>query len=119
MKLLFVDDEPDIRELVEIALSIESEIDLRFESGGGDAIETLKSEFFDIIMLDVMMPPPDGIEILRAIRSNAVHDKTVVIMCTAKTSQEAEMELRELGANHVLHKPFKPLQLADFLSKLA
>jgi DNA-binding response OmpR family regulator len=43
----------------------------------------------------------------------------MVIMCTAKTSQEAEIEFRQLGANHILHKPFKPLQLADFLSKLS
>ncbi|KMK64951.1 response regulator [Puniceibacterium sp. IMCC21224] len=118
MKLLFVDDEADIRELVEMALMTEDDIDVRFAASGAEALDIILSDAFDVIMLDVMMPPPDGLQLLRTARSRAVLNDTIIIMCTAKTSSEAEAEFRSLGANHVLHKPFKPLKLADFLRQL-
>jgi len=115
MKVLYVDDEADIREMVEIALMIEDDIDATFASNGADAIEILKTQDFDVLLLDVMMLPPDGYEVLRVARTLDNHKTTKIIMCTAKTSQEAEKELKESGADEVLHKPFKPLKLADYL----
>lgn len=118
MKILFVDDEDDIRELIEVALSVEEDVDARFVGSGVEAIEIIGSECFDIIVLDVMMPPPDGLEVLRAARRRADLDDAVIVMCTAKTSVESETRFRALGADHVLHKPFKPLQLAAYLRTL-
>lgn len=118
MKVLFVDDEADIRELVEIAVIVEDDIEAHFASSGQEAIDRIVSERFDIVMLDVMMPPPDGLEVLRMASEKAALDDATVVMCTAKTSVEAEREFRELGAHHVLHKPFKPLKLAGYLRSL-
>jgi len=113
MKVLFVDDEADIREMIEIALMVEEDIDATFASGGAEAIEILKAETFDAILLDVMMLPPDGEEVLRT-----AHNTTKIVMCTAKTSQETEQELKAMGADRVLHKPFKPVKLAGYLRQL-
>ena len=118
MKVLFVDDEPDIRELIEIAIITEDDIDAHFAESGIEAVDRIFSERFDIIVLDVMMPPPDGLEVLRLAGEKATNDKSKVVMCTAKTSAEAEEEFRSLGAHYVLHKPFKPLKLADYLRSL-
>lgn len=118
MKVLFVDDEADIREMIEIALMVEEDIDATFASGGAEAIEILKAQTFDALLLDVMMLPPDGEDVLRMARSLPHHKATKIVMCTAKTSLEAEQELLANGADQVLHKPFKPLTLAKFLRSL-
>lgn len=118
MRVLFVDDEDDIRELIEFAIMTEDDIEPTFAGTGLDAIATMETQTFDVIMLDVMMPPPDGMEVLRCARANADLDDTKIVMCTAKTSPESEKKFRDLGADHILHKPFKPLKLADFIRSI-
>ncbi len=118
MKVLFVDDEADIREMIEIALIVEDDIIPTFATSGAEAIEILKTQDFDALLLDVMMLPPDGQEVLRVARTLPNHQSTKIVMCTAKTSQEAEHELKALGADQILHKPFKPVKLAGYLRDL-
>jgi CheY-like chemotaxis protein len=118
MKVLFVDDEADIREMIEIALIVEDDIEATFAASGAEAIEILRAVPFDAVLLDVMMLPPDGYEVLRIARALEIQKDTKIVMCTAKTSQEAERELKALGADQLLHKPFKPVKLASFLRKL-
>lgn len=118
MKVLFVDDEADIRELIEVALITEDDIDPHFAGSGAEAVERIFEDRFDIIVLDVMMPPPDGLDVLRLAGERARENGTKIVMCTAKTSAEAEVEFRSLGADFVLHKPFKPLKMADYLRGL-
>ena len=118
MRVLFVDDEEDIRDLIEIAIITEEDIDATFAASGAEAISLLEKETFDLIVLDVMMPPPNGLDVLRIARSRSDLDDTKIVMCTAKTSVESEQELRSFGADHVLHKPFKPLKLTEFLRKV-
>lgn len=118
MKVLFVDDETDIRELIELAIMTEADIEPTFAGSGIEALALLESQRFDIMLLDVMMPPPDGLDVLRAARANADQSGAIIVMCTARTSSESEEEFRALGADHVLHKPFKPLKLADYLRGL-
>ncbi|SEN53831.1 response regulator [Palleronia pelagia] len=119
MKVLFMDDEADIRELIEFAIMVEDDIDATFVGSGIEAIDLLKEEHFDLLLLDVMMPPPDGLEVLRVARADEKFRASTIVMCTARTSSEAEEELRKLGADHVLHKPFKPLKLAEFIRSVA
>ncbi len=119
MRVLFVDDEADIRELIEIALLTEEDIEPVFAGSGGEAMALFEGQSFDVILLDVMMPPPDGLEVLQAARRNANLSNSRIVMCTARTSPEAEVEFRALGADHVLHKPFKPLRLAQYLRDIA
>ncbi|MBL3706025.1 response regulator [Sulfitobacter sp. BDSS02] len=118
MKVLFVDDEDDIRELIEFAIVTEDDIEPSFAGSGLEAISMIETQPFDIILLDVMMPPPDGLEVLRVARANANVNGAKIVMCTAQTSLEAEKEFREAGADCILHKPFKPLKLAGFLRSL-
>lgn len=118
MRILFVDSEDDIRELIGVAPSIEEDFDARFAGSGMEAMGIIGTESFDIIVLDVMMPPPDGLEVLRAARQRAGHDDAIIVMCTAMTLAESEAGFRALSADHLLHKPFTPLQLADTLRQL-
>ncbi|WP_163852095.1 response regulator [Pseudooceanicola aestuarii] len=119
MRILFVDDEADIRELIEMAVMIEDDIEATFAGTGLEALALLETQVFDILFLDVMMPPPDGLAVLRAARANTDQGDAIIVMCTARTSAESEAEFRALGADHILHKPFKPLKLAEYIRSIS
>jgi two-component system, OmpR family, response regulator len=118
MKLLFVDDESDILELIDAALDFEDDVEAIYTTDGKEAIQMVLSQRFDMIILDMMMPQPDGPAILAEVRKKAAEDGTRVVMCTANTTPEAAASLISLGAHKVLHKPFDPLRLADTLRSI-
>ncbi len=103
MRVLFGDDEEDIREPDEIALLSNDDIEPVFGASGRDAMTIVASQSFDVIM-----PPPDGPEVLRAARRNAKRNDMPIITCTARTAPEAEAEVRALGAGQSLQMPFRP-----------
>ncbi len=115
MKVLIVDDEADILSLIELALEIEDDIDATYESSGAFASDRIISEDFDLYVLDWMMPPPDGRQLLALIRSTPERQSKPVLICTARTGKEAIDEIKEAGATRVIEKPFSPLSLADTL----
>lgn len=115
MRVLIVDDEADILSLVELALEVEDDIDATYESSGALASERITSEEFDLYVLDWMMPPPDGRQLLSLIRSSPDRQSKPVVICTARTGKEAIDYIKEAGATKVIEKPFSPLSLADIL----
>ncbi len=111
-RLLYVDDEADIREIVEFALEDEPDLEVRFATSGPEAIRLHASFQPDLILLDVMMPGLDGPGTLRAIRAGDVRPAVPVAFITAKVQREDVTALRALGAVDVIEKPFDPLTLA-------
>ncbi len=118
MRVLVVDDEADILCLVELALEVEEDIDATYENSGSKASERIASEDYDLYVLDWMMPPPDGRQLLAQIRSNPDRSANPVLVCTARTGKEAIDDIMEAGATRVIEKPFSPLSLADTLRDL-
>lgn len=118
MKILVVDDEADILSLVELALEVEDDIDATYESSGAQASDRIAVEEYDLYVLDWMMPPPDGRQLLAQIRSTPGLASKPVVVCTARTGKEANDEIRSIGATGVIEKPFSPLSFADTLREL-
>lgn len=118
MKVLLVDNEAAILELVEIALDDEDDIKLEATDNGAEGIRRLSSNAYDIFIFDLMMPPPDGLALLRAVRVDPVNGNKPVIICTAKTDPESTESLMAEGATKILAKPFRPLALADQLREI-
>lgn len=115
MRVLIVDDEPDILTLIKFALEVEDDIDATYESSGVLASERIRFEEFDLYVLDWMMPPPDGRQLLSQIRSIPRLLSKPVLICTARTGKGAIDEITEAGASRVIEKPFSPLTLAETL----
>lgn len=115
MKVLFVDNETDIVTLVELALDGEDDIELTAVTSGEAAMGEIASGRYDMFVFDLMMPPPDGRQLLRAVRSDPANADKPVLMCTAKSDAVANEDLRDAGATEVLAKPFDPLSLAEVL----
>jgi CheY-like chemotaxis protein len=112
LKVLYVDDEPDIREVAIMALELDPEFEVRGESSGLGGVATANSWQPDAILLDVMMPSIDGPTTMLLLKSNEATRSIPIIFVTAK-AQSAEIEaFINLGAREVITKPFDPLTLA-------
>lgn len=112
IRILLVDDEPDIREVVDVSLSLDPEFRVRACASGADALVMAAQWSPSLILLDVMMPLMDGPETLANLRKNPRTADIPVLFLTART-QTAEIErFTSLGAQGVLSKPFDPMTLA-------
>jgi CheY-like chemotaxis protein len=112
-KILYVDDEPDIRELVEISLGLDSRHDVRTASGGVEALAIAGEWMPDLILIDVMMPEMDGPATLEQLRAREDTANIPVVFMTARTQKYEIERFRGLGAAGVIAKPFDPMTLAD------
>ncbi len=106
-KILVVDDDPAISEMLTIVLSAEG-FDTVAVTDGALAVETAKREQPDLILLDLMLPGMNGIDICRAIRQDSA---VPIIMLTAKTDTVDVVLGLESGADDYVNKPFKAKEL--------
>ena len=112
LRVLHVDDEPDIREVVEISLGLDPDFETRSCGSGREALAVSADWPPDLILLDVMMPVMDGPATLARLRDNAGTAAIPVVFMTAR-AQTREIDLfRSLGAVGVIPKPFDPMTLA-------
>lgn len=115
LRVLHVDDEPDIREVVELSLGLDPDLVVRSCASGEEALAVVEDWAPGIILLDVMMPVMDGAATLGRLRSNPRTAHIPVVFMTAR-AQSRELELfRSLGAAGVIPKPFDPMALAASL----
>ena len=106
-KILVIDDEEDILELLRYNLSIEG-YRVLCAATGEDAFRQVASRPPDLIILDLMLPGMDGLEVARTIKGNPSTKKIPIIMVTAK-GEEADIVIGlELGADDYVTKPFSP-----------
>ena len=111
--LLYVDDEPDIRQIVQMALGLAPELTIHTADSGEQALELAQDLRPDLILLDVMMPGLDGPGTLRRLRANPQIAGIPVIFMTAKALPQELARFRDLGAVGVIAKPFDPMKLAQ------
>jgi two-component system OmpR family response regulator len=112
LRILHVDDEPDIREVVEISLGLDPGFATRSCSSGEEAIVAAIDWQPDVILCDVMMPVMDGPATLMRLRENALTANIPVIFMTARAQTRELDGFRSLGALGVIPKPFDPMTLA-------
>jgi two-component system alkaline phosphatase synthesis response regulator PhoP len=106
-KILIVDDEKDILDLLEYNLNKEGYAVLR-ASDGESALSIVQSNPVDLILLDIMMPRLDGIETCRRLREMPEGQKTYIVFLTAREEEYSEVAGFEAGADDYIAKPIKP-----------
>lgn len=109
-KVLIVDDEDVIRKFLRINLESWG-YDVKEASDGLEAINQLKSEDFDLLICDIVMPNKDGWEVLKEVRSNPKTQEMPVIVLTAKGEDTEMFKGYDMGANYYMTKPFTKAQL--------
>ena len=112
IRILHVDDEPDMREVVGISLSLDPGFTTRSCGSGEEALVVAIDWQPDIILCDVMMPVMDGPATLMRLRENALTADIPVVFMTARAQTRELDRFRSLGAFGVIPKPFDPMTLA-------
>lgn len=106
-KILIVDDEPDILEFITYNLEREN-YQVVTASNGKEAIQMVKDELPDLILMDVMMPVMDGIEACKQIRTFPEFKDIFIIFLTARSEEYSELSGFNAGADDYIAKPIKP-----------
>jgi len=112
-RILHVDDDPLMRDVVELALGFGSEFVVMSCASGEEALAAVPGWAPDLIILDVLMPDMDGPAVLARLRENRDWAKIPVIFITARTPAAERERLLSLGAVAVIAKPFYPVKLAE------
>ena len=112
-RILYVDDEADIREVAQMALEIDPQFEVRTCASGADGIEQAIAWRPDLILLDVMMPVMDGPAVLRLLQESPATASIPVVFITARTQAQEVAALEKLGGRGVIAKPFDPMTLAE------
>jgi DNA-binding response OmpR family regulator len=105
LRVLVVEDEPAIRELISLHLKLEG-YGVVPSGDGAEALRLARAEKFDLIVLDIMLPGLDGITVLRAMRREGPNAATPVLMLTARREESDKVLGLDSGADDYLTKPF-------------
>ncbi len=113
LKVIYIDDEPDIRTIVEMALALDPGIDLRVAASGRQGLAMIEGDWRpDIALLDLMMPEMSGRDLLHHLRATAEFAALPIVFITASARQADVDRYLADGADGVIVKPFDPLTLA-------
>ncbi|RKD14373.1 DNA-binding response regulator [Pelobium manganitolerans] len=116
-KILIVDDEPDILELIEYNLKKEG-YQVYTANNGKEAIDEARKVQPDLIILDIMMPKTDGIEACRLLRAMPEFKNTFMVFLTARSEEYSEIAGFNVGADDYIAKPIKPRALVSRINAI-
>ncbi len=116
-KILVVDDEPEAVELVEFNLK-QAGFEVLAASDGAEALNKARSALPSLIVLDLMLPEVDGLEVCKMLRRDPATADIPIVMVTAKAAEIDRVLGLELGADDYLTKPFSPRELVLRVKKL-
>jgi two-component system alkaline phosphatase synthesis response regulator PhoP len=117
IKILLVDDEPDVLEFLSFSLKKEG-YDVYTASNGREAVQVAKKASPKLIVLDVMMPEMDGIETCKELRSSHECKDALIIFLTARTEDYSQIAGLDAGADDYVSKPIKPRVLISRINAL-
>ncbi|BAC92154.1 response regulator [Gloeobacter violaceus] len=117
-RILVIDDEADIREVIQLTLELTRGWEIVAAESGSEGIALATSRNPDAILLDVMMPEMDGVSTFAGLQAEAATRSIPVVLLTAKVQSADRRRFAELGVAGVIAKPFDPMGLTDQLEAL-
>jgi len=109
-RIFVVDDEADVVELLQTILQA-AKFEVEIATSGRSALARVLANPPDLFVLDLMMPDLDGFELLKLLRLDPVGARVPVLIVSARTGQQDQIESLQLGANAYICKPFSPRDL--------
>jgi len=116
-KILIVDDEPDIIQFIEYNLKKEG-FQVVSAANGIEGLEKAKAEMPDLILMDIMMPEMDGVEVCRNLRMNPDFNNTVIAFLTARNEAYSQIAALDMGGDDYINKPIRPRVLISRIKAL-
>lgn len=118
MRLLLIDDDPEIRYLAQVALEKVGGHEVECAATGAEALERASESTPDAVLLDVMLPDIDGVELLERLRRVEGMADVPVAFLTARSGADDVARLGRAGARGTICKPFDPLALSGEVDRL-
>ncbi len=116
--LLLIDDEPNLASVIAVCLESFKSWSVRVTNSGKEALSIVESLNPDAILLDVMMPEMDGIQVYQQLQTNSQTQNIPVILLTAKVQTSDLEQFAKLGVAGTIAKPFDPIAIADQIAQL-
>lgn len=116
-RILVVEDEPVIRELVRSMLTEENVV-VECAETGVEGLKLARTSKFDLILLDVVLPQMDGITVCRLLKADPATANVPLHMLTGKAKKSDVEAATKAGANGYIHKPFRGAELLDLVASL-
>lgn len=116
-QILIADDEPDILEIIRYNLEKEG-YEVHTAKDGNEAIEKAKQLYPDLIILDIMMPRKNGVEVCQILRTQPSFQDTLIIFLTAMSDESSQIKGLETGADDYISKPISPKVLVSRVNAL-
>ena len=117
LSILVVEDNDDMREYLTDMFSRDHQV--TYAADGQQGLEAVKSQYFDIVISDIMMPVMDGYELCKAIRQDSDLCSISVVLLTAKTDTLSQVHGLDAGADAYVSKPFDPMYLRTLINNIA
>ena len=115
--VLLVDDDPVILKLLQVNFEMEGYTVIT-AGDGAEGLARARAERPDIVLLDIMMPKMDGLEVTRALKSDKETKSIPIILLSAKAQVSDVQQGKDIGADDYLTKPFDPLELLERVNHL-
>lgn len=117
-KILYAEDEPDIRTIVETVIQAMSDYDIKICENGKILMDCVEKYSPDLVLLDVMMPEMDGPTTFKNLQENPKTKNIPVIFMTAKAQVHEIKAFLDSGVIGIITKPFDPVQLCSRINEL-
>lgn len=118
IKVMVVDDQSSMREMIRRSLQDLGFRDVRARGCASAALDEMRTDRVHLVISDYNMPEMDGLQLLAAVRSDPVINKTVFIMLTGSSDRELVQKAAALGVNNYLVKPFAPGALKEKIERV-
>jgi len=116
-KILCIEDSPATQKFISFTLKYKG-YEVVTANDGVEGMEKVSNDTFDLIILDIMMPRMNGLEVLKEVKENPEFAKTPVIMLTSEKGEADRQAAMDLGASNFLNKPFQPPELLGAVAKI-
>ena len=117
MRLLVVDDNHEITVAITFYCSTEKDLDCRVINNGQEGLESIRSEKFDLILLDIAMPEFSGGDVIESLKQDRLIESKNIVIFTASSDQRILDEMRNSGIKEVFKKPCSLDDLAEMIEK--
>ena len=117
MRILVVDDDPVIIDLLRLNFELEGH-EVASAADGAGALAAVAAHRPDVVVLDIMMPPPDGFTVCEGLRQDPATQHLPIVLLTARAQAADRQRGKDVGASAYVTKPFDPLQLVELVESL-
>ena len=117
LRILVVDDTKDMTDAITVYCDTEKDIDCQVNSNGQEALEIIRNENFDLILLDLSIPEFSGWDILKSLKEDGLLESKNIVIFTATSDQPMLKDIRDLGVKEVFKKPFSLDDLIKLIEK--